>query len=415
MLRARELQAQGLTHVEIAAAIGKCERTVRNYLSEKPRERKSPVRTSKLDSFKDFIKAIIEENPNANGAKIYERIRKMGFDGKMSIVKEYITSLRKEINRKAVVRFETEPARQAQADWIVLGKQYVDGRKHNLYVFVMVMGYSRMPFAMFTTSMDESTLLYCHQKAFEWFGGVPYEILYDNMKTAWIYDTDNWQPQKDLARFAVHYGFVPKRCRIHRPETKGKVERFNQYLEGNFFDDYDGRILALKELNEDVRRWISKIQNNRLSQFNQTRKERFDIEQSLLKPVSENAYDVRPGIPVMVNRESCIRFKTNSYSVPPVYIGRKLVVRPFMSSNEIEVFDPEGKSIRIISCEKPGERKAFIFPEDREQIRQAWELCRSRTDIHRSLKKKTRIISKEPAVIIRKPEFYNQFVLEATL
>src|SRR5574344_247296 len=119
MLRARELQAQGLTHVEIAAAIGKCERTVRNYLSEKPRERKSPVRTSKLDSFKDFIKAIIEENPNANGAKIYERIRKMGFDGKMSIVKEYITSLRKEINRKAVVRFETEPARQAQADWIV--------------------------------------------------------------------------------------------------------------------------------------------------------------------------------------------------------------------------------------------------------------------------------------------------------
>ena len=86
-----------------------------------------------------------------------------------------------------------------------------------------------------------------------------------------------------------------------------------------------------------------------------------------------------------------------------------------MSSNEIEVFDPEGKSIRIISCEKPGERKAFIFPEDREQIRQAWELCRSRTDIHRSLKKKTRIISKEPAVIIRKPEFYNQFVLEATL
>ena len=93
----------------------------------------------------------------------------------------------------------------------------------------------------------------------------------------------------------------------------------------------------------------------------------------------------------------------------------KIILSYFLPYNEIEIFDREGKSIRIISCEKPGERKVFIFPEDREQIQKAWELCRKRTDIYRSLKKKTHIISKEPVVIIRKPEFYNQFVLEATL
>lgn len=90
---------------------------------------------------------------------------------------------------------------------------------------------------------SSATLLYCHIKAFEFFGGIPDEILYDNMKTAWYYDGEHWQTNRQLARFAYHYGFIPKRCKIHRPETKGKVERFNQYFENSFFVDYDNRTL----------------------------------------------------------------------------------------------------------------------------------------------------------------------------
>lgn len=46
-----------------------------------------------------------------------------------------------------------------------------------MYLFVMVLGYSRKTFATFTSSMDELTLQRCHAQAFDFFGGVPYSVL----------------------------------------------------------------------------------------------------------------------------------------------------------------------------------------------------------------------------------------------
>ena len=146
MLKAHELQAQGLTQKQIAAAIGKSERTVRNYLKQMPRARRNPERKSVLDEYKPAIEILVRENPDINGARIYEKLLKAGFRGKSSIVREYITKIRKEERQKAVIRFETLPAHQAQVDWIEFGKQNIDGKKRKLYAFVMVMGYSRFPF-----------------------------------------------------------------------------------------------------------------------------------------------------------------------------------------------------------------------------------------------------------------------------
>ena len=106
MLKAHELQALGLTQKQIAEQLGK----------------------SKLDEFKPIIEALVRENPEINGAKIYENLVKKGFTGKSSIVREFITKIRKEESQKAVIRFETEPAHQAQVDWIEFGRQYVNGK-----------------------------------------------------------------------------------------------------------------------------------------------------------------------------------------------------------------------------------------------------------------------------------------------
>lgn len=413
MLEAHKLQAQGLTQKEIAAAINRSERTVRNYLSEPPRKRRRPVRPSKLDPYKPFIKSVIDENPGCNGAKVHERICAMGFNGKSSIVREYITKLRKESNRKAVIRFETEPARQAQVDWVEFGWQDLDNRRQKLYAFVMVMGYSRMPFVVFTTRMDSATLLWCHIRAFIWFGGVPKEILYDNMKTAWNFDGENWQPNRQLAKFACHYGYVIKRCRIHRPETKGKVERFNQYLEGNFFVDYEGLSLKLEELNESAAEWISRIKKNRLSQFNESREERFAREQKLLNRIPADGFDVRDEIPAVVNRESCITYRTNKYSVNPCYIGRKLILRPSVTSEQIEITDADGQSIRIVECEKAGSRKVILFDDDRRLINAYWEAGLRKDMPARCARKPER--PEVPEVQVRLPSDYDAVLPEAAL
>jgi len=170
MLTARILQGQGKTHMEIAAALGVCERTVRNHLKNKPAPKKNPKRGSRLDPYKPLIDSILEANPSYNGELIFERIKKIGYTGHISVLKDYAAKIRRRLDAKAVIRFETEPGRQAQVDWKEFGKQTVDGKVLKLYAFVMVLGYSRKPFVWFTTSMGQATLLACHILAFKYYG-----------------------------------------------------------------------------------------------------------------------------------------------------------------------------------------------------------------------------------------------------
>lgn len=71
-------------------------------------------------------------------------------------------------------------------DWGYIGKIKINGKEQDVYAFVIVLGYSRMKYVEFTTSMDLETLMKCHMNAFAYFNGVPEQILYDNMKTVVI-------------------------------------------------------------------------------------------------------------------------------------------------------------------------------------------------------------------------------------
>jgi transposase len=414
MLEARILQRQGKTQVEIAEILGVCERTVRSHLKSMPTARKKPKRGSKVDAFKATIDAILDANPSYNGELIYETLQKVGYGGKISVMKDYVASIRRKLQVQAVMRFETEPGFQAQVDWKEFGKQIVDGRATKLYAFVMVLGYSRKAFVLFTTRMDSVTLLACHALAFAYFGGVPLEILYDNMRTAFQPDSEGvWRPTKKLLSLAVHYGFIPQRCRVRRPETKGKVERTIGYLDNNFWPRMDGETLSLAGLNDQVRGWLAMVDAKRLSGFDESRGDRFAREKTMLQTPSLLPFDARRDIPVLVNRESLIRHETNSYSVPPEHIGRMLTlkVHPFESS--AEVFGSEG-SIRRFQLFPDGAKLKYFFPDDREAIRKRWDADRAR--IARVRKPRTpRIRMLQPEVEVRPTSVYEALFSPATM
>jgi transposase len=188
MLQAHLLRKQGFKIKDIADRIGKSERTVYYYLSEKPCPRKPRTNTSKLDQFKPIIDTILEDTPDYNKILLFEKIQKQGYSGGITILRDYARDVSRKITRELVIRFETEPGYQAQVDWLYFGKRIINGKRRQVYGFVMVFGYSRKPFVMFTTSMKQSVFLACHIAAFAYFGGIPQEILYDNMKTAFVYD-----------------------------------------------------------------------------------------------------------------------------------------------------------------------------------------------------------------------------------
>ena len=385
MLEARLLQAQGYTQMQIAEMLDVSDRTVRTYLKERPAGRKKPIRRSKLDPFKPFIEEVLEKNPSYNGELLYERIVKLGYHGKKTVMKAYVAGLRRKLSQQAVMRFETEPGRQAQVDWKEFGRQVVDGRETKLYAFVMVLGYSRLPFVRFTTNMRQSTLLACHALAFEYFGGIPSEILYDNMRTAFEPDSEgSWHPTKRLSACAVQYGFIPQRCRIRRPETKGKVERMVGYLDSNFWARVeDEATFSLVGLNEKVLSWIDAISTKPLEELKESRRERFGREKPLLGALPASSFDVRDVMPLVVSRESTIRYETNRYSVPPHCIGTtvRMLVHPLHRT--VEIIGSEG-FVRRFPLADAGSHTTIFFPEDKAQIAARWQRDRARAQRWRS-------------------------------
>ncbi len=385
MLSAKIWQEQGVKQREISSRLGVCERTVRNYLKapEKSPERKK--RPSKLDPYVRNIQGWLEKDPHYNCELMYEQLVKAGYAGKISIVRDLVRKLRNKILTDAVIRFETIPGLQAQVDWKEFGTKLVDGLERKLYAFVMALGYSRHPYLCFTTSMRSDILLRCHRDAFRHFGGVPAEILYDNMKTAFIADTSGvFHPQKELLQFAAHYGFEPKRCRIRRPQTKGKVERTIGFALTNFWPRVEGRELSIEGLNTEVLAWVEGIADRRISGLNETRRERFIIEKPALKPLPALDIDIRRSVICAVNRESCIVFETNKYSISPDFIGEIVCLRVDDEQRTAEIFHGT-RSLRCIELEEPGAGRVRIDEDDRAAIKERHDA---------DMKKRWRIMSR---------------------
>jgi transposase len=338
----RELGSQNLSISEISRQTGFDRKTVRKYLKMKtlPGPQKRPGRNSKLDPFKPYILEKLKEGPYT-AARLYREIKEMGFDGGKTIVKDFIKEVRPKQGVPAVLRFETKPGVQAQVDWGELGTIEVDGKFKKLFCFNMILGYSRMRYAEFILSMDTPTLIQCHLKAFEYFGGYTQEILYDNMKQVVIkralkVSDSEWNSQYE--DFFRHYGFIPRLCRPYRPQTKGKIENMVGYVKRDFF--LGRRFTSLEDLNAQVHKWLERVNSTVHGTTYQIPLERFKEEN--LSPLGQVLpYKVVHKETRKVSRDCYISFLGNKYSVPYRFAGRTV---------ELQIF--EGKFEAYVDYEK---------------------------------------------------------------
>lgn len=121
-----------------------------------------------------------------NSEKLFFEIRQQGYTGGKTILKDYMKPFRETAKKKYTVRYETLPGEQMQVDWKEVGEVVIEGKKVKLSLFVAVLGYSRMKYAVFTTSQDQEHLMECLIQSFKYFGGVPKKVLFDNMKTVTV-------------------------------------------------------------------------------------------------------------------------------------------------------------------------------------------------------------------------------------
>jgi transposase len=246
----------------IARELGVSRNTVRATLRrEGPPRYERRTGPSKLDPYKDYLIDRLTDVPELSAKRLLTEIRAQGYDGAISILKDYTRPYRVP-RRGPVVRFETPPGQQAQCDFGELGCHEVCGTPTKVYLFVMVLGFSRHMYVEATTDMRSDTFLACHARAFSYFGGMPAEVLYDNAKICALEHSRTVVTFNEaLLDFAGRFAFRPRLCRPARPQTKGKVERMIGYVKDaglvgrTFLDlaDMNAQLLAWLEGEANVR------------------------------------------------------------------------------------------------------------------------------------------------------------------
>lgn len=324
------LARQGVAKSRIAEQFGISRQTVYNHLSRsEPFPRPREKRPSKLDPYKDHIRARLEKY-DLPATVLLRELAGMGYEGGITILRDFIRPLKTEFVRRVTERFETVPGEQAQVDWGECDTLLVDGQRRKLYVFVMVLGYSRMTYARFTTSTRLPVLLDCLRRALETLG-IPSELLVDNMKQAVdqhdiTTGTVRWNAK--FLDFVEHFGVVPAASPPYWPRVKGKVERGVGYLKTSFLE---GRSFSdLEDLNRQLEHWLDTVANVRIHGTTGERPvDRHRVELERLRPASAvPAYDVRPLELRKVPADCHFSFEGVRYSVPPHACGHTVTVRP---------------------------------------------------------------------------------------
>lgn len=295
----RHYLEQGTSKSAVARQLGVSRDTVHRWIRDGDLDRDldgesvqygpRPPMPTKLDRYKPIIEARLTAYPELSAVRLLDEIRAAGYTGGYSQLTAFVQRVRPTPAPEPVIRFETPAGRQAQVDFARF--RFPWGVR---YALLVVLGYSRLLWCRFYPRQDMATLVDGLEDAFLYFGGVPQELLFDQMKAVITRDLrlegGALVRNAEFLRFAHHWGFAPRACRPYRAQTKGKVERPVRYLRGNFV--YGRTFLHDADLDHQRQLWLEHVANVRVHGTTRERpRVRFDgDERFLLQPLAPRRY-----------------------------------------------------------------------------------------------------------------------------
>ena len=341
-----DFHRQGLSVSAIARRVGIDRKTVRKYIErglEPPSYGPRKPRARQLEPFEAYLRQRVVAYPGLTGSRLLREIREHGYAGGYTAVTDFLREVRPSPTPAFEVRFETPPGEQAQVDFAQFQVIFTDEPSVTriVWLFSLVLGYSRLIWARFVAHQDLQTVLRCHMAAFSALGGVPRQVLYDRMKTAVIGEDDQAHIiyNRALIDCAGHYGFHPKACRPYRAKTKGKVERPFRYIREDFFLARSFR--NLDDLNAQLAHWLGTVANPRVHATTQrVVNEAFAEEKLVLRPLPLVPFHAVLKLERRVSHEGMVSVGGNLYSVPDA--TRKRVVEVHSLADEIRIFEADG-------------------------------------------------------------------------
>src|SRR5512133_1323960 len=271
MLLRHLVEVEGSTQSAAARELGIHRKTLQRWIADglldtdleviTARYGPRPPVPTKLDPVKPLIAERLAEYPKLSARRLFVECRAAGYTGGYTLLCDHVRTLRPPPVPAPVVRFETPPGHQAQVDFAYC--RFPWGMR---YALIVVLGYSRLLWVRFYPRQDLRTLIYGLEACFAWWGGVPQELLFDQMKSVLTRDDrltgGGLTHNLEFLRFTRHYEIAARVCRPYRAQTKGKVERPIRYLRENFL--YGRTFLSDADLNAQAEHWLATVANVRV-------------------------------------------------------------------------------------------------------------------------------------------------------
>jgi transposase len=288
----------------------------------------SKIRHKKIDIYKDDILEWITDFRDMSAAQVFDWLKEKYVDVKFKerSLRLYINNLRQEYNlpkASPIRQFEEVPelpmGYQAQVDMGQIWLKRLNGNKVKVYCFAMVLSHSRYKYILWTDKpFTTVSFIDAHNRAFEYFGGMPVEIVYDQDRVLAVSEnsgdiiyTEGFQNYINTMKYKVRL------CRGFDPQSKGKIEAVVKYSKYNFA--INRIFINVDSFNEDSFKWLDRTGNGKKHEI--TKKipaEVFTLEKKHLLPVPElfekNSSNI--SLTYAVRKNNIILYKQNRYQVP---------------------------------------------------------------------------------------------------
>jgi transposase len=284
------------------------------------RERRPPQapRPSLVLPYGEFITQTLRQYPSLRATRLFDMVKPRGYAGSVRTLREYVATVRPRPAREAYLATQTLVGEQAQVDWAHVGKVRVPGGERPLWLFVIVLSWSRAMWGEFVFDLTVDSLLRSLSRAATYFDGCTRQWLFDNPKTVVLGrhgDAIRFHPK--LLELAGSYCVALRACAVRKANQKGRVERAIRYLRERFLAARN--IRSVEQGNRELLAFLDEVAHARPHPAHPSRTvaDCLAEEKQRLLPLPKSPPSTESVGPAAVDKTAFVRFDTNLYSVPP--------------------------------------------------------------------------------------------------
>ncbi len=340
----------GKSQRQIARELGFSRNTVSRLLQTKAGEnRRYALQKARakpaLESYQAWIEAVLSADELSppkqrhTAQRLYERLKiEFGYTGSARSIRRLVAELRKK-RPEVFLPLAFQPAEMAQVDWAEVTVD-IAGQRRKVQLFCLVLNYSGALYCQAFERANQEAFFEGHSQAFQFLGGVPKTITYDNLTSAVkkVLEGRNREENERFVTFRSAWLFNSRFCNPARGNEKGRVENMVKFAERNFFVPVP-LIADLNELNKQLKAHCERYLKHTQARQSQTVGERLHIEQPALLTIPEYQPECCRIISLKADKSALVQFETNRYSVPMEYAYKTLWLKAFV--NRVEITNQE--------------------------------------------------------------------------